>query len=31
MASDGRIVNITTALALLWLAAQRDRLRREWS
>jgi ADP-ribose pyrophosphatase len=31
MASSGRIVNITTALALLWLAAQRDRLRREWS
>lgn len=31
MASDGRIVNITTALALLWLAAHRDRLRREWS
>lgn len=31
MATSGRIVNITTALALLWLAAQRDRLRREWS
>lgn len=31
MASDGRIVNITTALALLWLAAHRDRLRREWT
>lgn len=31
MAADGRIVNITTALALLWLAANRDRLRRDWT
>jgi ADP-ribose pyrophosphatase len=30
LAADGRIVNITTALALLWLAANRDRLRQAW-
>jgi ADP-ribose pyrophosphatase len=31
MVTDGRIVNITTALALLWLQANRERLRREWT
>jgi len=29
--SHGRVVNITTALALAWLSANRDRLRREWA
>ncbi|WP_291296015.1 NUDIX domain-containing protein [Elioraea sp.] len=31
MLAEGRIVNITTALALLWLQANRDRLRRDWT
>ncbi|WP_144186709.1 NUDIX domain-containing protein [Elioraea rosea] len=31
MVADGRILNITTALALLWLQANRDRLRRDWT
>jgi ADP-ribose pyrophosphatase len=31
MLAEGRIVNITTALALLWLQANRDRLRQEWT
>lgn len=31
MVAEGRIVNVTTALALLWLQANRDRLRREWT
>jgi ADP-ribose pyrophosphatase len=31
MLAEGRIVNMTTALALSWLQANRDRLRREWT
>jgi ADP-ribose pyrophosphatase len=31
MVAEGRIVNITTALALLWLQANRERLRRAWA
>jgi len=31
MLGEGRIVNITTALALLCLQANRDRLRRDWT
>ena len=31
MLDDGAIVNITTALALMWLRAHRERLRREWT